>query len=652
MAGGDPSGPFHPPSVVARPLQQEQLQPPEPESNSRGWVSTTTTSTTTTKAQPPLQSRRLGLLRHRRYSLASSHPSASLRPQHQRLALVITAVVVTVWIFTLIVLHANLELISSSQQRQQRTSVWPFFDAEWEHYKQRRKQRRQEVEEKEEERRQHRRPEPKTRRGKSASSTDDDRLTKQLQKLAYLLRPAFEQHYDPKDWSRIQRNVQALRVPLPLEDEAEGDLHEKPHDEDNKEYSTRRLHHCPVLPSRDYPRTWSLVDILTHWNPNQMDLPPVQNTTTTTMGGHNDHDHQSGAEDHHVLYHSLCVLDWNVHSMEQIQAYRQAEVPFVLQNHPEVMRAAERWNVRVRSNANDQDHDPNNNDSTKPAWEFDDANLDKKTLTTRNDNPHDEKDDSAVPYLVELLRHEVPQRNEYARQSNHLPFWRGSHVPNPPTQNVELSIVDWWHKAQELERAVANNQTAVTAADHYYFRFSALLGNKLHAYLYHELPVFVPYPPNAENDKDALATAALFMVDPEHERGINCRFGMMGSMADNHFDASRNWILVLRGQRRYILAPPEQCPNMQLHGMDHMSARHSMGNWADPSEYPALSRAQALQVVLQPGDALYLPTSWFHFIVSLTTSFQCNARSGTTHTKGSPLDQIFTECGFSVAVNE
>ena len=142
------------------------------------------------------------------------------------------------------------------------------------------------------------------------------------------------------------------------------------------------------------------------------------------------------------------------------------------------------------------------------------------------------------------------------------------------------------------------------------------------------------------------------MVEPEEERGINCRIGMVCNMADNnHFDPTRNWIVILKGLRRYILSPPEQCPHLNLQHMYHESARHSKGSWANSSSWIGLGQqAQALQVVLQTGDALYLPTSWFHFIVSLTTSFQCNARSGTTHSPGSYLDQVFQDCGFPVAV--
>ena len=32
-------------------------------------------------------------------------------------------------------------------------------------------------------------------------------------------------------------------------------------------------------------------------------------------------------------------------------------------------------------------------------------------------------------------------------------------------------------------------------------------------------------------------------------------------------------------------------------------------------------------MILEPGDALYIPSFWLHYIVSLGTNFQCNARS-------------------------
>jgi len=37
---------------------------------------------------------------------------------------------------------------------------------------------------------------------------------------------------------------------------------------------------------------------------------------------------------------------------------------------------------------------------------------------------------------------------------------------------------------------------------------------------------------------------------------------------------------------------------------------------------------QAHEVVQQPGDFLYLPTYYLHYIVSLEQNYQCNTRSG------------------------
>jgi len=49
------------------------------------------------------------------------------------------------------------------------------------------------------------------------------------------------------------------------------------------------------------------------------------------------------------------------------------------------------------------------------------------------------------------------------------------------------------------------------------------------------------------------------------------------------------------------------------------------------------------QVVLQAGDVLYLPTNYFHHIVSLNTNLQCNARSGVTQ----HYMKEIKDCGFA-----
>ena len=47
--------------------------------------------------------------------------------------------------------------------------------------------------------------------------------------------------------------------------------------------------------------------------------------------------------------------------------------------------------------------------------------------------------------------------------------------------------------------------------------------------------------------------------------------------------------------------------------------------WLDLS-----SKAQVIDTILKAGEILYIPSNWFHYIISLQRSAQCNTRSGDT----------------------
>lgn len=113
---------------------------------------------------------------------------------------------------------------------------------------------------------------------------------------------------------------------------------------------------------------------------------------------------------------------------------------------------------------------------------------------------------------------------------------------------------------------------------------------------------------------------------------------------ENHFDGSRNFIALLKGERRYLLSHPNQCPNLALYPRGHPSGRHSAVDWSKPDliKYPEFQNALVNEVVLQAGDALYLPTHWFHHIVSLDLNFQCNTRSGIND----DYADVIHKCGF------
>ena len=67
----------------------------------------------------------------------------------------------------------------------------------------------------------------------------------------------------------------------------------------------------------------------------------------------------------------------------------------------------------------------------------------------------------------------------------------------------------------------------------------------------------------------------LFIVEPRYQQGIHCRFGMRSIIAEAHFDRSRNAISMMRGLRRWIMTPPEECQTMYILPRNHPSGRHS-----------------------------------------------------------------------------
>jgi len=286
------------------------------------------------------------------------------------------------------------------------------------------------------------------------------------------------------------------------------------------------------------------------------------------------------------IYQGLCVFDFET-ERDKAMNYRAAEVPFVVRDDPQVLKTTERWNQ---------------------------------------------------PGYMDKLLGERKHRTEYS-PNNHFMYWANADkFPagwKPPTKMIKMKYQDWLSHANFTDLSKIGPDM-----EHWYFR---LVGcGKLQQgkcdkapseYLFDELPFFQPR--RANN---------LYMVKPKKQAGIHCRFGMNGVIAENHFDGSRNMVALLGGERRYILAHPKQCNNLALYKKGHPSSRHSAVDWSNPNwnKFPQFRDAEVNEVVLQAGDVLYLPTYWFHHIISLDLNFQCNTRSGIDKKYEDEID----ECGF------
>jgi len=90
-----------------------------------------------------------------------------------------------------------------------------------------------------------------------------------------------------------------------------------------------------------------------------------------------------------------------------------------------------------------------------------------------------------------------------------------------------------------------------------------------------------------------------------------------------HFDESQNIACVVAGRRRFTLFPPEQVGNLYVGPLDFAptGAAMSLVRIAAPDlgRFPRFKEAQAAAIVaeLGPGDAIFIPTLWWHHVESL-----------------------------------
>jgi hypothetical protein len=92
------------------------------------------------------------------------------------------------------------------------------------------------------------------------------------------------------------------------------------------------------------------------------------------------------------------------------------------------------------------------------------------------------------------------------------------------------------------------------------------------------------------------------------------------SIIQTHHDMSDNIAVVVSGQRRFTLFPPDQVGNLYIGPLDFTPAGRpvSMVALDDPDlqRFPKFAEAleNALVADLEPGDAIYIPSLWWHHV--------------------------------------
>jgi hypothetical protein len=112
------------------------------------------------------------------------------------------------------------------------------------------------------------------------------------------------------------------------------------------------------------------------------------------------------------------------------------------------------------------------------------------------------------------------------------------------------------------------------------------------------------------------------LLDPSHEQLISMWIGNRTRTAA-HYDLPQNIACVINGRRRFILLPIDQLPNLYVGPLDFTLAGQSISlvDFLEPDygKFPlfreAMRHAQVAE--LEPGDALYLPSLWWHHVETL-----------------------------------
>ena len=90
-----------------------------------------------------------------------------------------------------------------------------------------------------------------------------------------------------------------------------------------------------------------------------------------------------------------------------------------------------------------------------------------------------------------------------------------------------------------------------------------------------------------------------------------------------HFDQSDNIAAVVAGRRRFTVFPPDQVGNLYVGPLDHTMAGQPASmvsvHAPDFARYPKFREAlkNAMVADLEPGDAIYVPSLWWHHVDAL-----------------------------------
>ncbi|KAG0166614.1 Lysine-specific demethylase 8 [Apophysomyces sp. BC1034] len=109
--------------------------------------------------------------------------------------------------------------------------------------------------------------------------------------------------------------------------------------------------------------------------------------------------------------------------------------------------------------------------------------------------------------------------------------------------------------------------------------------------------------------------------EPPEEVIKNAWFGPRGTVSPLHHDPYHNLLAQVVGTKYLRLYAPDQTEKLYPHqGLMGNTSQVDVGD-PDLKSFPSFATADYMECILQPGELLYIPPKWWHYVKSLDTSF-------------------------------
>jgi cupin-like protein len=107
---------------------------------------------------------------------------------------------------------------------------------------------------------------------------------------------------------------------------------------------------------------------------------------------------------------------------------------------------------------------------------------------------------------------------------------------------------------------------------------------------------------------------------------LNLWFGPSGSVSPLHYDASQNLLVQVTGRKRVILFAPQDGSKLYAHQLTSKLSHFSRVNVDAPDvkAFPKFAAARAFEATLEAGDALFIPSTWWHHVHTVETGISIN----------------------------